>query len=491
MGLDRRDFLKQAGLLALWRSQPARAGQGPGEWVNDVHSQLNRTRVARILRPGSVEELQEAVKAAARTGRPICVSGSRHSMGGQQFLSDALLVDTRGLRRIGRLDQDHGTVEVEAGAEWPEIVAHLVQAQQGAPRAWGIAQKQTGADRLTIGGAMAANAHGRGLRMKPFISDLESFTLIDALGQERRCSREENAELFGLAAGGYGLFGAVARVTLRLSPRTKLERVVEIGMVDDLVAKVEARCADGFLYGDFQYAIDPASDDFLRRGVFSCYRPVDVKTPVPEVRKELSDQDWRDLLRLAHTDRSRAFERYASYYLSTSGQLYWSDTHQLSAYYEDYHRALDGAAGGDARATEMITEIYVPRPALVPFLDDARKAFRTSAVDVIYGTIRFIEKDEESFLAWAKERYACVIFNLHAVHTPEGLERAADAFRSLIDMAITRGGSYFLTYHRWARRNQVLACYPQMPDFLRRKRAHDPEERFQSDWYRHYAAIFA
>jgi hypothetical protein len=26
---------------------------------------------------------------------------------------------------------------------------------------------------------------------------------------------------------------------------------------------------------------------------------------------------------------------------------------------------------------------------------------------------------------------------------------------------------------------------------LRAKRRHDPEERFQSDWYRHYRAMFA
>lgn len=30
-----------------------------------------------------------------------------------------------------------------------------------------------------------------------------------------------------------------------------------------------------------------------------------------------------------------------------------------------------------------------------------------------------------------------------------------------------------------------------MPAFLRRKLAHDPEERFQSDWYRHLRELFA
>jgi len=30
-----------------------------------------------------------------------------------------------------------------------------------------------------------------------------------------------------------------------------------------------------------------------------------------------------------------------------------------------------------------------------------------------------------------------------------------------------------------------------MPDFLRAKRKHDPSDLFQSDWYRHYKAMFA
>ena len=112
-------------------------------------------------------------------------------------------------------------------------------------------------------------------------------------------------------------------------------------------------------------------------------------------------------------------------------------------------------------------------------------------MNLIYGTIRLIERDDESFLAWATDRWACVIFNLCTLHTPAGLERAADAFRRLIDLAIERGGKYYLTYHRWARRDQLETCYPQFVEFLRRKRRYDPDGRFESDWYRHYVAMFA
>ena len=50
-------------------------------------------------------------------------------------------------------------------------------------------------------------------------------------------------------------------------------------------------------------------------------------------------------------------------------------------------------------------------------------------------------------------------------------------------------GRYYLTYHRWARRDQVERAYPQMRTFLARKRVYDPEERFQSTWYRHHVAL--
>ncbi|RPI56818.1 MAG: FAD-binding oxidoreductase, partial [Acidobacteria bacterium] len=377
------------------------------------------------------------------------------------------------------------------GIMWPALVGHLLKAQAGQPRQWGIRQKQTGADRLTIGGALAANVHGRGLRMKPFIDDVESFELVDARGERRTCSRTENTELFRLAIGGYGLFGVISTVSLRLTARQKIQRVVEVRDIDGLPDAFERRIAEGCMFGDFQFAVDEKSDDFLRKGVFSCYRPVDPATQVPNDQRELVDEDWHALLLLAHNDKATAFDRYSKYYLSTSGQIYWSDTHQMSTYLDDYHVRLDTQLGARDRATEMITEIYVPRRDLPSFMSEVARVFRGNGVPIVYGTVRLIEQDDESFLAWATQPYACIIFNLHTVHTEDGIARAGQAFRDLIDLGMQRGGRYYLTYHRHARRDQVEACYPQLPEFLRLKRTYDPQERFQSDWYRHYRQMFA
>jgi FAD/FMN-containing dehydrogenase len=485
--LTRREFIRSAALFALApRILPARERD---IWVNDVHSQLNRTRVRELLTPRTREELVEIVRSASRKGLPISVSGCRHSMGGQQFAIDSICIDTRSLDRVISFDQERGLIEAEAGIQWPKLIRTYLDAQADKAKQWGIAQKQTGADTFTLGGSLSSNVHGRGLAMKPLISNIESFTLINADGKSIRCSRDENNELFRVAIGGYGLFGLIESVTLRLVPRQKLRRVVEIIRAEDLPKRFEDRIAQKFLYGDFQFSVAENSPDFLHSGVFSCYQPIDEHEPIV-AKRELGDDDWLELLRLAYTDRAKAFKRYSDYYLSTNGQTYSSDTNQLSAYLPNYARKIREQLGGQ-ESSLIITEIYVPRTDLPDFLSHAAELLRSNGTIAIYGTVRLIEKDDESFLAWARKPYACIIFNLLTLHTPRGIEASARSFRGLIDLAIARGGSYYLTYHKFARPEQVMACYPQFKQFLDLKRKYDPTERFQSDWYRYYRKLFA
>ena len=189
--LTRRELLRRtigtgaAALLpgACGRESSSGGPASEGVWLNDIHSRLNRTRVLRVETPATADALADVVRRAARDGRAISIAGGRHAMGGQQFATDAVHVDTSALNEVVELDSARGQVEVGAGIQWPALVAALVERQQGQPRQWGIVQKQTGADRLSLGGALAANAHGRGLTYAPIAQDVEAFTLVDARGR--------------------------------------------------------------------------------------------------------------------------------------------------------------------------------------------------------------------------------------------------------------------------------------------------------------------
>lgn len=242
--------------------------------LNDVHSQLNPTEVAYVERPTTLEGLRDAVKKARDTGMPLSVAGARHAMGGQQFAQGCGHVDMTGLTRVLHADAERGLLRIEAGANWHHVIkaTHAMSAPGGGT--WAIRQKQTGVDDVTLGGSISANAHGRGLLMQPMGDDIEDLTLVNADGDALLCSRSQNAELFSLVVGGYGLFGFIYAATLRLAPRQRVRRVVDILDLADAMNAVYRRVEDGCLYGDFQFVIDPVDDSFLHRGVFACYKPV-------------------------------------------------------------------------------------------------------------------------------------------------------------------------------------------------------------------------
>jgi len=463
-------------------ASPASAPGAPAR-VNDVHARLNPTDVLRVERPTSPAAVARLVRAAAARGESLSIAGGRHAMGGQAFATGGVLLDTDRLDRVVGLDAERGTVEVEAGIRWPALVAWLLAAQGERSGAWGIRQKQTGADSLSLGGALAANVHGRGLRSRPFVADVEDFELVAPDGARLRCSRGRRAGLFRRAIGGYGLFGVVTALTLRLERRRKLVRRARLEQAERAVPELERAAGAGAEFGDCQLSVDHESADFLRLGVLSTYHPAPDGTPIPAGQRSLGERDWLRLIRLAHADKARAFEEYAEHYLATDGQVYWSDLHQLGTYVEGYHAELDrtGCAG-----SEMITELYVPRRRLARFLELARAELRARGANVVYTTVRLIERDRETALPWARQRWVCLVLNLHTAHAPASLARTRETFRALIDCALELGGTYYLTYHRWARRDQVERGHPGLRALLASKRAWDPSERFTSDWYRHH-----
>jgi FAD/FMN-containing dehydrogenase len=486
--LRRRAFLKGITAAPLLAATPAFA-VSQDLLVNDVHTGLNPTWVRSLVRAGSVAEIQALIKDCRKHGRLISVSGSRHATGGQQFAAHSVLLDMRGMNRVLDLDQRTGLLQVESGIEWPALMQGYLAAQ-GNNAEWGIHQKQGGGDHMTLCGALSANAHGHCLGSPPVVGDVEWFEIVTSDGTVRRCSRKENSELFALAIGGYGLFGVITSIGFRLVPRGKVRRNVEARTVAELMDLVERRAASGASFGYFQYSINETSPEFMRTGVLTTYEPVGPETALGKVTTDLDEDVLTSLLELAHREPKRAYDQYAKYELSLDGNVEWSDLHQLSTYPAGYHKNIEKRLGAAFEGADLIVEVYVPRNELIPFLEGARHLLLTSETPLIYGTVRFIEQDRDTFLAWARKRYACVIFTLHSSAEAHALRKTGELCRQLMRGGTKRDGSFYLTYNRFAARDELDSAYPQFREFLALKKKYDPTELFQSDWFRHYKALY-
>jgi len=157
--------------------------------------------------------------------------------------------DASGLDRILRVDEDRGLVEVQASVTWRGLAERLRpgDAQAGAART----------TLPTVGESLAWNAAGPDGR--PAVTHVESLTLVTPEGELRRVSRVAHAELFALAVGGQGLFGALYSVTLRMAslaqavgesvatdpvPRDALRILVPPEAATPFLAAARARCDD-------------------------------------------------------------------------------------------------------------------------------------------------------------------------------------------------------------------------------------------------------
>ena len=136
--IRRRDFIKTAGLGTLGLSYDCKQflWEASGETVNDIHSQLNATRVRRVVKVDSLGALEEAVDQARLERVPLSIGGGRHAMGGQQFGTDTIHLDTRSLNRILNFDTEKGLIEVEAGIQWPELMDEYLGRQEGLEEPW-------------------------------------------------------------------------------------------------------------------------------------------------------------------------------------------------------------------------------------------------------------------------------------------------------------------------------------------------------------------
>jgi decaprenylphospho-beta-D-ribofuranose 2-oxidase len=112
---------------------------------------------------------------------------------------------------VGPIDQETGSVRVGAGVSLDDLLRHAL------PQGWFI-PVTPGTRRVSIGGAFAADVHGKNHHVDGgFGRYTEAITIATPTGVHE-VSPVSDPELFWATAGGMGLTGVITEATLRLAP---------------------------------------------------------------------------------------------------------------------------------------------------------------------------------------------------------------------------------------------------------------------------------
>ncbi|SHN49872.1 FAD-binding oxidoreductase [Erythrobacter sanguineus] len=147
--------------------------------------------------------------------RALLVQGPRIARGNGRGYGDCAMqrnatLEMRGFSRMLAFEAETGQLVAEAGVMLADVIATFL------PRGWFV-PVTPGTKFVTIGGMVASDVHGKNHhRVGTFGRFVDWIDLMGEDGEVRRCSPQENAELFGWTIGGMGLTGVILRVAFRL-----------------------------------------------------------------------------------------------------------------------------------------------------------------------------------------------------------------------------------------------------------------------------------
>ena len=216
--------------------------------------------MSQVVQPSGREALQELIRQAGP--HSLIARGLGRSYGDAAQLKNGTVIELSAFDRID-LDPALGIVTAGAGASLDQILRVIVPAGFFLP-------VTPGTRNVTVGGAIAADVHGKNHHVDgSFGNHVQRLLLVDGHGTLRELvPRGETADLFWATVAGMGLTGVIIEASFSLIPITSSLISVDTSRHRDLEALMAA-----MLEADSRYRYSVAWVDSLDprgRGVLTC-----------------------------------------------------------------------------------------------------------------------------------------------------------------------------------------------------------------------------
>lgn len=455
-----------------------------GGTINDA-SCLNKTAIYGIAKIQTVEDIQNALQFARENHLKVTPAGQRHSMGGQTFVRDGLMLDMRGFNQL-KLDKDKKILTAQTGATWKQIQLFLD------PQRLAVKAMQS-INIFSVGGTLSVNAHGIAHDPGQIAPTVRSFRILLSDGEIKTATREENPELFRLALGGYGLMGVILDVDLDVVDNEMYVRKSVYMDYHDFPAyyekHVEGNDRIGLTYG--RVSISPGS--YLTEAALHTYEKTNYAEAIP---------------RLTPTGYV-AFDRFVFNFSKTGGFGRWfrwqleknveprihpcqsrnatmsREEGCLVTRNEEMYDSMDYLENR-LKDTDILQEYFIPRAQMPEFLDGLREIVWRDGSNLLNVTIRVVHKDTITALPYAtQEMFAYVLYFNQRFNERDGRALQKNTV-DLIDLALRLKGTYYLPYQLFYSSAQLRQAYPGVDDFFEAKKKYDPIGLFTNKFYEKY-----
>ncbi len=440
----------------------------------DDASCLNRTRVYDIINVTHVDDVRRALLLAREKKLYVSIGGRRHSMGGQAFYKDALVLNMLGFNKILALDEKNKLLRVESGATWHDIQNFLD------PKKLAVKAMQS-SDIFTVGGSLSVNAHGMDHTVGSIAETIKSFTLMPADGSIQTVTRESNPELFHTVIGGYGLFGVILEVELEVRDNA----LYKFELTHMKTAEFPQFFKEHQYEFELLYAhLSTSPISFFKDLIVYGYKKVPSHgAKFPPLKKVSLIQARRFLLNLS---KVRGYaqvvkwvaEKYIDPYLTGPNDTFISRNQVM----HDSVEYLENIIRGE---TDILHEYFVPRSHFVEYIQKAAALLKKRAV-VLNASVRVV-KQEDILLNYAPQDMFALVLYLNQRTTLQALESMKQLTRDLIDLTLSFKGTFFLPYQLYFTKQQLGKAYPTIDQFFALKRKYDPSLLFMNEFYARYS----
>lgn len=439
---------------------------------------LYPAKVQKVVYPITIEEIQKIIKKAKINGQQISIAGARHSQGGQSNASNSINIDIKKFNKLVSLDTKNKLVKVQSGMTWEQLQDILH------PHNLSVAVMQA-SNIFTIGGSASVNVHGRDPFYGPMIESIKSITLIDQDGEIVQADRTTNSELFSLAIGGYGLFGFIAEI--------------ELWIKDNCICKKEKTSMN---YKDYpKYLMDKV---LTNKKVQLHYARLNI-TPGKHFLKELLSFEYIDQMKpiqktILPVEKNIPVNQYImglyrKYWGKLTSGLRWIAEEYFDNPWEKvkiltrnhamrpYIHALENQPEG---YTDLLQEYFIPLNKFDYFVQKLTDLTKKYEIKLMNVTLRWTPKNTESFLSYAQKDTVAFVLYFTCQMNEQELKNITSFSRDITNVCLDCGSSFYLPYQRFATKSQLLKAYPQLPQFIEKKKEYDPAQIFTSNWYQDY-----